>query len=49
MNNGAKIPAIGLGTWLDEDAQENAVYHALKLGYRHIDTATMYVCCLQMR
>ncbi|KAI5303682.1 hypothetical protein KEM56_007299 [Ascosphaera pollenicola] len=44
LNTGAKIPAIGLGTWLDEDAQEDAVCHALKLGYRHIDTAAVYHC-----
>ncbi|KAI5291733.1 hypothetical protein KEM54_001036 [Ascosphaera aggregata] len=42
LSSGGKIPAIGLGTWLDEDAQENAVYHALKVGYRHIDTASIY-------
>lgn len=41
--NGAKIPAIGLGTFRlrDEDATE-AVKHALGIGYRHIDTAQMY-------
>ncbi|PKY07315.1 Aldo/keto reductase [Aspergillus campestris IBT 28561] len=42
LNTGAQIPAIGLGTWQDEDAQENAVYEALKAGYRHIDTAQTY-------
>jgi alcohol dehydrogenase (NADP+) len=43
LNNGAEIPAIGFGTWQDKDAQEDAVYEALKAGYRHIDTARMYV------
>jgi diketogulonate reductase-like aldo/keto reductase len=39
LNTGAHIPAIGLGTWQDEDAQEDAVLAALHAGYRHIDTA----------
>ena len=41
--NGAKIPAIGLGTWpIKGDACVRAVAAALKSGYRHIDTAAMY-------
>lgn len=40
--NGAQIPAIGLGTWQDEEAQEAAVLAALHAGYRHIDTARCY-------
>jgi alcohol dehydrogenase (NADP+) len=36
------MPAIGFGTWQDADAQEPAVTIALKLGYRHIDTARIY-------
>ena len=43
LNTGAEIPAIGFGTWQDKDAQEDAVSEALKAGYRHIDTAGMYV------
>ncbi|KAI7778813.1 aldehyde reductase [Diaporthe eres] len=39
LNTGAVIPALGLGTWQDADSQEDAVYHALKAGYHHIDTA----------
>lgn len=39
LNTGAEIPAIGFGTWQDEQAQEDAVTEALKVGYRHIDTA----------
>lgn len=39
LNTGAHIPAIGLGTWQDEAAQEAAVLQALQTGYRHIDTA----------
>lgn len=39
LNTGAKIPAIGFGTFQDADAQEEAVKTALKVGFRHIDTA----------
>lgn len=39
LNTGAKIPAIGFGTWQDKDDQEKAVTEALKAGYTHIDTA----------
>ena len=41
--NGAKIPAIGLGTMtLKGDVCIEAVKSALRLGYRHIDTAERY-------
>ena len=41
--NGAKIPAIGFGTFELEPADaESMVAHALEVGYRHIDTAQMY-------
>jgi 2,5-diketo-D-gluconate reductase B len=41
--NGAKIPAIGLGTWELRSRQcARIVEQALKLGYRHIDTAQVY-------
>jgi diketogulonate reductase-like aldo/keto reductase len=41
--NGARIPAIGLGTWdLRGRACARVVEQALRLGYRHIDTAQMY-------
>lgn len=42
LNNGLKVPALGFGTWQDKDAQEDAVYEAIKAGYRHIDTAIVY-------
>ncbi|MFF1631365.1 aldo/keto reductase, partial [Streptomyces sp. NPDC058272] len=43
LNDGTKIPAIGLGTWPMDDAQaEKAVSEALAIGYRLIDTATNY-------
>src|SRR5882757_2090882 len=41
--NGARIPAIGLGTMtLRERACIDAVKAALRLGYRHLDTAERY-------
>jgi 2,5-diketo-D-gluconate reductase B len=41
--NGARIPAIGLGTWdLRGRICARVVEQALRLGYRHIDTAEMY-------
>ena len=41
--NGARIPAIGLGVMtLKEDVCIKAVDAALRMGYRHIDTAQMY-------
>ncbi|HVY59137.1 MAG TPA: aldo/keto reductase [Xanthobacteraceae bacterium] len=41
--NGARIPALGLGTWeLRGRTCTRIVEQALRLGYRHIDTAHMY-------
>ncbi|WP_022724284.1 aldo/keto reductase [Rhodopseudomonas sp. B29] len=41
--HGAKIPAIGLGTWeLSGNSCARVVEQALRLGYRHIDTAQIY-------
>jgi len=43
LNNGVEIPTLGLGTWLIEnDKAADAVANALKIGYRHIDTAEAY-------
>jgi 2,5-diketo-D-gluconate reductase B len=40
---GARIPILGLGTWdLRGSVCARAVEQALRLGYRHIDTAEMY-------
>jgi 2,5-diketo-D-gluconate reductase B len=41
--NGAKIPLLGLGTWeLRGRACARIVEQALRLGYRHLDTAQLY-------
>jgi diketogulonate reductase-like aldo/keto reductase len=41
--SGARIPLLGLGTWdLRGRSCASMVEEALKLGYRHIDTAAMY-------
>jgi diketogulonate reductase-like aldo/keto reductase len=41
--NGARIPAIGLGTWeLRGRLCARIVEQAIKLGYRHVDTAQVY-------
>src|SRR5215470_1420369 len=41
--NGARIPLLGLGTWdLRGHVCARMVEQALRLGYRHIDTAEMY-------
>lgn len=43
LNNGVKIPQLGLGTWFIDDAVvADAVKEAVKIGYRHIDTAQAY-------
>lgn len=43
LANGVKIPKLGLGTWFIEDSRaEDAVCHAVSIGYRHIDTAQAY-------
>lgn len=43
MNNGLEIPKLALGTWLIEDNKvSEAVRQAIKIGYRHIDTAQAY-------
>ena len=44
LSNGLKIPSIGFGTYKlgDDEKVINAVDYALKVGYRHIDTAAFY-------
>src|SRR5262247_4752670 len=41
--HGVRIPLVGLGTWeLRGRVCARVVEQALRLGYRHIDTAEMY-------
>ena len=44
LNNGVKIPVIGLGTWQTPDGEvaQKTVEDALDIGYRLIDTAAAY-------
>lgn len=44
LNNGIEMPIFGFGTFKVEDGQQtiDSVKCALKLGYRHIDTAAVY-------
>lgn len=43
MNDGNRIPDLGLGTWMiPDDKAADVVVQALKLGYRHLDTAQAY-------
>ena len=40
---GNQMPAVGLGLWkIDADAVAEAVYQAIKVGYRHLDSASDY-------
>ena len=43
LNDGNAIPQLGFGVFqIDPDETAEAVNEALKVGYRHIDTAEMY-------
>lgn len=44
LHNGVQMPYLGLGTYQSDNDQEviDAVSYALQLGYRHIDTASVY-------
>ena len=44
LHNGVGIPCIGFGTWQtpEGDVAVASVEHAIKSGYRHIDTAQVY-------
>ncbi|KAG8922868.1 hypothetical protein FRC00_006933 [Tulasnella sp. 408] len=46
LNNGQKMPAVGLGCWMGSYGEgercEQMVRTALKVGYRHFDTAAGY-------
>ena len=48
LNNGMQIPEIGFGTaaigkWQqDDEAVKDVILQAIEMGYRHIDTASIY-------
>lgn len=43
MYNGVKVPCVGYGTFqVSDDGVAEIVAEALKVGYRHIDTASFY-------
>ena len=43
LSNGVEIPKLGLGTWFIDNANAaSAVNEAVKIGYRHLDTAQAY-------
>lgn len=42
LNTGAKIPALGFGTFQDPESQEETVSQALQKGMHLIDTARVY-------
>ena len=43
LGGGVAMPMVGFGTWqLQGQLAYEATRHALQVGYRHIDTATMY-------
>ncbi|EFV14872.1 aldo/keto reductase [Segniliparus rugosus] len=44
LNDGKTIPQLGFGVWqVPDDVAEPAVAKALEVGYRHIDTAAVYL------
>ena len=43
LSNGVQIPQMALGTWfIADDKAAEAVREAVKIGYRHFDTAQAY-------
>ncbi|KZV53454.1 aldo-keto reductase [Dorcoceras hygrometricum] len=43
LNNGFKMPVIGLGVWRMEGKDiKDLLFHAIKIGYRHFDCAADY-------
>lgn len=44
LNNGVKMPSLGLGVWQAKSGKEveDALRWAIEAGYRHIDTARIY-------
>ena len=44
LANGVEIPRLGLGVYQSPPGRttQNAVKYALSIGYRHVDTASLY-------
>ena len=43
LNNGVKIPKLGLGLWrINDDKVPSVISEAIKVGYRHFDSAQSY-------
>jgi diketogulonate reductase-like aldo/keto reductase len=43
LNNGVEMPLVGFGTWqLRGQEAYDATRYAVEIGYRHLDTATIY-------
>lgn len=43
LSNGIEVPKLGLGTWfISNENAAQAVKDAVKIGYRHVDTAQAY-------
>ena len=44
LNNGVKMPSLGIGTWQIPDSEDlvRSLESAIRLGYRYLDTAAIY-------
>jgi 3''-deamino-3''-oxonicotianamine reductase len=45
LNSGHFMPIVALGTfdyWLEPEKAKEAIIEAIKIGYRHFDTASVY-------
>lgn len=44
LNDGVEIPIVGFGTWQmpNDENTSKIVENAINVGYRHIDTASLY-------